>query len=98
MITFDAFLASTTVGAPMPTGLSPELQALWLCKRERWEESHIIAQDIHTPTGSWVHALLHLIEGDLGNAAYWFHKAGKPVRSPADINSEWETIARALTH
>ena len=43
MITFDAFLSSTTVGATMPADLSPELQALWLCKRERWEDSHIIS-------------------------------------------------------
>lgn len=97
MITFDDFLSSTAAGASMPTGLTSELQALWLCKRERWEDAHSIAQDIHTPTGGWIHALLHLIEGDLGNAAYWFRKAGKPVRSPSEITSEWEAIAHSLT-
>ena len=33
--------------------------------RGNWEQSHNIAQDIHTPMGSWIHALIHVIEGDL---------------------------------
>lgn len=80
----------------LPTSLSPELKALWLCKNGQWEAAHNIAQDIHTTMGSWIHALLHLIEGDTGNAAYWFHRANKPTRRIADIDSEWDAIAQAL--
>src|SRR5688572_24799040 len=68
--------SAATDSAP-PAGLSPELQALWLAKKERWEDAHNIAQEIHTPDGSWIHALLHLIEGDTGNAAYWYARAGR---------------------
>ena len=78
-----------------PAGLTPELRALWLAKAGRWEESHNIAQDIDTPMGSWIHALLHLIEGDLGNARYWFSRAGKPPRQPAEIDALWDELARA---
>jgi len=75
-----------------PGDLSPELRALWLTKKGRWEAAHDIAQDIDTPMGSWIHGLLHLIEGDLGNAGYWYRRAGKPAGSPDRIDEEWEVI------
>jgi len=75
-----------------PAGISAEAKALWLAKKGHWEASHNIAQDIHTPMGSWIHALLHLIEGDVGNANYWFHKAGKPSRRISEIDALWDAI------
>ena len=79
-----------------PAGLSPEAEALWHAKKGNWHEAHEIAQDIHTPMGSWVHALLHLIEGDTGNAGYWYAKARKPARERGDIDREWQTIAQEV--
>lgn len=73
--------------------LSDEARALWHAKKGNWEEAHNIAQEIHTPMGSWIHALLHLIEGDQGNANYWFRLAGKPSRNPGDIETLWDEIA-----
>ena len=88
--------ASALSGESPPAGLSPEARALWYAKKGDWEDSHNIAQDIHTPMGSWIHALLHLIEGDVGNANYWFHKAGKPARRISEIDALWETIAQEV--
>lgn len=79
-----------------PAGLSPELAALWHAKAGNWDASHDIAQDIHTPMGSWIHALLHLIEGDIGNAGYWFHRAGRPAVGRGQIDAEWDRIAAEL--
>jgi hypothetical protein len=79
-----------------PAGLSSEAQALWHAKKGNWHEAHEIAQEIHTATGSWIHALLHLIEGDTGNARYWYAKAGKPAHDRNDIDSEWQTIAQEV--
>ena len=77
-----------------PAGLTPEVTALWLTKKDRWDPAHDVAQDIHTPTGSWIHALLHRIEGDLGNAAYWYSRAGRPaVRDTGETDEEWREIA-----
>jgi hypothetical protein len=78
-----------------PDQLSPALHALWLDGRGDWEGSHDVAQDIHTPDGSWIHAYLHRKEGDPGNAAYWYHRAGKPVAS-GSLDKEWEQLVRAL--
>ena len=76
--------------------LSYEAKALWHAKKGNWEDAHNIAQEIHTPMGSWIHALLHLIEGDQGNANYWFRLAGKLSRKPADIDALWNEIASEL--
>ena len=76
-----------------PAGLSPEAKALWFTKKGDWEAAHDIAQDIETPIGSWLHALLHLIEGDLGNARYWFVEAGRPVKKASQIDELWDEIA-----
>lgn len=97
MITTSELLQSATDGSTMPDDISPELQALWHTKAGNWEQAHNIAQDIHTSTGSWIHALLHLIEGDIGNAGYWFRKSGQPVRSVEEIDELWTEITDTLT-
>ena len=47
------------------------------------DESHQISQELHTPTGSYWHALMHRQEPDFDNAKYWFRKVGThPVYEP----------------
>lgn len=38
--------------------------------------SHDLSQHIETPTGSLLHGIMHRMEGDYGNAEYWFRRAG----------------------
>ncbi|HTF30887.1 MAG TPA: hypothetical protein VK625_18660 [Flavitalea sp.] len=78
-----------------PEGLSPVLLALWYDGKNDWERSHDIAQDIHTNDGSWIHAYLHRKEGDPGNAAYWYRKAGKQVPT-VSLEKEWEDLVKVL--
>lgn len=87
---------SALTDASPPSGLSPLALALWHAKKGEWEQSHNIAQDIHTQLGSWIHALLHLIEGDVGNAHYWFAKANKPSVKPTEIETLWQEIATEI--
>jgi hypothetical protein len=88
--------ASAATDAQPPQGLSREAESLWFIKKGEWDDAHDIAQDIRTATGSWIHALLHLIEGDLGNARYWFAEAGRPAKQPSQIDELWEEIAQAV--
>lgn len=71
------------------------LQALWFDGKEDWESAHNMAQNVNTSEGSWVHAYLHRKEGDLGNASYWYSRAGKPMAKNS-LAEEWEEIVRAL--
>jgi len=99
MVTFmtsvDEFRMSVDSGN-VPPNLTPELESLWHTKAGHWEQAHDIAQDIHTPMGSWIHALLHLIEGDTGNAGYWFRQADRPVRATDGIDELWTEIVGEL--
>ena len=79
-----------------PAGLSDAAVSLWYLKKGDWEKSHNIAQDIHDDHGAWIHVLLHLIEGDLGNARYWFAEAGRPSVKPALADTLWDEIATVV--
>jgi hypothetical protein len=93
-MTLDEFKQSLTASEP-PTGLTHALTGLWWDARDDWRRAHESAQQDEGTAGSWVHAYLHRKEGDLGNAAYWYRRAGKPVcREPLD--AEWISIALAL--
>ena len=81
-----------------PAGLTLAQQALWLAKAGRWHDSHDLCQDVPDPAGAWIHAYLHRDEGDLGNASYWYHRAGKTMpASSVTLDEEWGLIAAALS-
>jgi hypothetical protein len=84
-----------TLGATPPARVAPALLALWHDAAGDWDAAHRVAQDVDTPDGAWVHAYLHRKEGDAGNAAYWYRRAGQPVAHD-DLQSEWARIATAL--
>jgi hypothetical protein len=41
------------------------------------DESHAISQDLHTPDGSFWHAVMHRREPDAWNSKYWFRRVGR---------------------
>ena len=61
-----------------PEVLSEPLQAMWHARKGNLDKAHNIVQSISTELGSWIHAYLHRVEGDLSNADYWYKRAGKP--------------------
>jgi hypothetical protein len=88
------FSASLSASAPA-SGLEPPLVALWWAAKGQWDQAHMIVQDEASADAAWVHAYLHRVEGDLGNAGYWYRQAGQPV--PKDsLEAEWERIVSAL--
>ena len=94
-MTFEEFRNTLTHPTP-PRELSPPLTALWHDARGEWDAAHQVAQELDDGTGAWIHAYLHRKEGDLGNAAYWYRRAGRPVASDS-LEAEWDRLARAHT-
>jgi len=93
-VTYEAFRQSLGEQNP-PASLTPLLMAMWYEGRGDWHSAHEIAQDVHSRDGSWIHAYLHRKEGDLGNAGYWYNRAGRST--PTDhLEEEWESIVREL--
>jgi hypothetical protein len=88
------FKASFSGAAPAP-GLGAPLAALWWAAKGNWDEAHKIVQDEESADAAWVHAYLHRVEGDLGNANYWYRRANRPVAA-GTLETEWEGIASAL--
>ena len=93
-MTWQEFNDSLLKDTP-PDALPPYLQALWFDGKGDWGRAHEVAQEIDDRTGSWIHAYLHRKEGDPGNAAYWYRRAGKPVPS-VSLAEEWEVITKTL--
>jgi len=94
MISFEQFLTWKESGS-FPEDIPPLLQALLLESAGDWSSAHRIAQSDPSTDGSWVHAYLHRVEGDLGNASYWYRNAGK-ISPEISLDEEWEYIALAL--
>ncbi len=88
------FKVSLSGASPAPQ-LDAPLAALWWAAKGDWDQAHKIVQDEETSDAAWVHAYLHRVEGDPGNAGYWYRKAQKPVAS-GSLEAEWETMVSAL--
>ncbi len=68
------------------------LRALDLLKAGNWDGAHKIAQDEGSPTGAWLHGVIHIIEGDESNARYWYRQAGRSFPGMGAAESEMAAI------
>jgi len=94
VVTIAEFKASLSGPASAPQ-LDAALAALWWAAKGGWDEAHKLVQHEATADAAWVHAYLHRVEGDLGNAGYWYRRAAKPVAA-GPLETEWDGIAAAL--
>jgi hypothetical protein len=86
-MTLYDFRKSLTASEP-PAELTLALAGLWWDAKGDWTRAHESAQQDEGTGGSLVHAYLHRKEGDQGNAAYWYSRAGKPVCRET-LDAEW---------
>src|SRR5260370_41434041 len=93
-MTPDSFKRTTRDPAP-PGELAAALEALWWAAKGDWNRAHVLVQDDPSREAAWVHAYLHRVEGDLGNAAYWYRTAGGPAAA-GSLEEGWDAIAAAL--
>ena len=90
-----AAFKSSIVNRRQPDGMSNPLLALWHDEAGDWDEAHRVAQDIDNETGARIHAYLHRKEGDIGNARYWYGRAGVPPFN-GTLGEEWQSLVSSL--
>jgi hypothetical protein len=78
-----------------PSGLKPELEALWWDAKGNWARAHSLVDELETTDGMAVHAYLHRKEGEEWNASYWYRRAGEQYRR-ANLNEEWAALVNGL--
>lgn len=72
-------------------------EAIDLALAGDWKRAHeIVQQDEADPTAAWIHAVIHKIEGDLGNAGYWYRRAGRAADDRRDPHDELHDILRNI--
>jgi Tfp pilus assembly protein PilF len=75
-----------------------ELQAaLELLQRQDWKAAHeIVQKDEESPLACWAHGIVHLMEGDISNARYWYREAKRPFDEniPAELAALSESLRR----
>ena len=62
-----------------------------------WEAAHkIVQQDEDSPLSCWAHGIVHLMEGDVSNARYWYREAKREFPRSPSIPEEIAALDAAL--
>jgi hypothetical protein len=73
------------------------LEAVELALGGDWPAAHAIVQAHDAdPRAAWIHAVVHRLEGDLGNARYWYGRCGRELREGVSTDAELREIQAAL--
>lgn len=75
------------------------IRALDLAQAGEWDAAHAIVQrHERDTTACWLHAVLHKIEPDEGNARYWYRRSGgRDYADFADAQAELAAIRDSLS-
>ena len=55
------------------------VKALNYARQGKWDESHRLVQSFSDRESCLIHGYLHRVEGDLGNARYWYNRANEKM-------------------
>ncbi|MDO8285976.1 MAG: hypothetical protein Q7T69_13285 [Rhodoferax sp.] len=71
-------------------------QVLVHLRAGRWTQAHNLVQSDDSLLGAWLHGIVHIQEGDLEDAEYWYDKANRHFRSRGSLDEELERFEAAL--
>jgi hypothetical protein len=72
-------------------------RAVALLAQGDWQAAHRIVQDDEeSPLSCWAHGIVHLMEGDVPNARYWYRLAGRALRDDVVIQDEIAALNETL--
>ena len=72
-------------------------RAVALLAQGDWRAAHLIVQDDEeSPLSCWAHSIVHLMEGDVPNARYWYRMAGRVLRQDFSVEAEIAALRDTL--
>ena len=72
-------------------------RALRLMEDGDWQAAHeIVQKDEESPLFCWAHGIVHLMEGDLPNARYWYDEAKRAFPAEPSPSREVASLRKAL--
>jgi hypothetical protein len=80
----------------MPAPVSPIAKAVRHLEAGDWKAAHVIVQKDSSALGCWAHGIVHLIEGDLDNARYWYRRAHRALPHLDTANAEIAALKASL--
>lgn len=70
-------------------------RALAHLERGEWQAAHeIVQRDEESALACWAHGIVHLMEGDLANARYWYGLSKRPMST--DVAAELAAFSASL--
>ena len=62
-----------------------------------WDAAHqIVQRDEESPLACWAQGIVHLMEGDLPNARYWYREAKRVFPSQPSVAAELAKLRKSM--
>ena len=72
-------------------------QAVELLARGSWQAAHeIVQRDEQSPLSCWAHGIVHILEGDIPNARYWYRQAKRPFPREPSVENEIQALRHEI--
>ena len=71
-------------------------QAVALLAAGDWKQAHEIVQKDKSTLSSWIHGIVHILEGDLDNARGWYKRAERAFPGAEAAQAEIAAARRAV--
>ena len=81
----------------MPLSSRELRKALEHLRASDWQAAHeIVQKDEDSPLACWAHGIVHLMEGDLPNARYWYGQAKRAFPASPNASAEIKALAAQM--
>ena len=81
----------------MPLGHAQLKTVVEHLERGDWRAAHAIVQrDEDSPLACWAHGIVHVLEGDLPNARYWYGQAKRSFPAQPSPAEEIDALKAAV--
>ena len=72
--------------------------AVALLEKGDWQAAHkIVQEDEESPLSCWAHGIVHVMEGDISNARYWYRAAKRDFPKDYSVAGEIAALKHNLT-